>query len=327
MPVIQSQGPAQSRNSALPASAAHIWPSWLAWSALVLNVAVVLWGAYVRQSQSGAGCGSRWPLCNGVIVPHGARWHTVVEFTHRASSGVAVVMVAAVAIVAFATTPRRNLARWAAGFAALFMFNEALLGALLVLLKKVAMDQSVGRAVYLCTHSANTLLLLAALACCAYWLTWPEDAGWSKYKHGPWWPPLLALLLTLTAAATGAIAALGDTLFPATSLHQAWAQDFASNAHYALRLRILHPLSATLLAVYVLWMVLKRAQLDQGPRHLALLTLGLLVLQYALGIADIFLLAPLWLQIVHLFGADIFWIALVLLIARSQPRLAAARIA
>jgi heme A synthase len=311
--------------SASPVRTHRTWPAWLAWIALALNQAVVLWGAYVRESQSGAGCGSHWPLCQGVVVPHGARWHTIVEFTHRASSGVAVLTVAAVAIAVFATTPRRNLSRWAAGFAAFFMFNEALLGALLVLLRKVAMDQSVGRAVYLCAHSANTLLLLGALACTAYWLTWPVEAEWARYRRSPWTAPVLALLFTLTAAATGAIAALGDTLFPATSLHQAWAQDFAANAHYALRLRILHPLSATVLAVFVLWMLLQRAtNPDWVTRRLALSTLGLLVLQYALGIADIFLLAPLWLQILHLLGADLFWIALVLLVARSQPRRAQA---
>lgn len=303
------------------------WPAKLAWIALALNEAVVLWGAYVRESQSGAGCGSHWPLCQGVVVPHGARWHTIVEFTHRASSGIAVLTVAALAIAVFLTTPRRNLARWAAGFAAFFMFNEALLGALLVLLRKVAMDQSVGRAVYLCAHSANTLLLLGAIAATAYWLTWPDEAQWNRYRRTRWLAPILALLFTLAAAATGAIAALGDTLFPATSLHQAWAQDFAANAHYALRLRILHPLSATVLAVYVLWMLLRHAQSDSLTRRWALITFGLLVLQYALGIADIFLLAPLWLQISHLLGADLFWIALVLLIAHSQPQLATERAA
>lgn len=308
-------------SAARPVRSAATWTAKLAWTALALNEAVVLWGAYVRESQSGAGCGSHWPLCQGVVVPHGARWHTIVEFTHRASSGIAVLTVAALAIAVFSTTPRRNLARWAAGFAAFFMFNEALLGALLVLLRKVAMDQSVGRAVYLCAHSANTLLLLGAIAATAYWLTWPAEAVWTGYRRTRWLAPILALLFTLAAAATGAIAALGDTLFPATSLHQAWAQDFAANAHYALRLRILHPLSATVLAVYVLWMLLRSAaQSDLLTRRLALITLGLLILQYALGVADIFLLAPLWLQIFHLLGADLFWIALVLLIARSQPQ-------
>jgi cytochrome c oxidase assembly protein subunit 15 len=292
-----------------------------------VNIGVVLWGAYVRASQSGAGCGSHWPLCNGVVEMHSPSWHTIVEFTHRVSSGLDVLLVIALCFATFRVTPRRHLARFAAGFAAFFMFNEALLGALLVLLKYVAKNESVGRAVYLCAHSANTLLLLGAVALTAYWLSVPEDTQWSRYRGSmaTWTAPLLAAFLTLLAATTGAIAALGDTLFPATSLQQAWAQDLAHNAHYALRLRGLHPLSATLLVVYVLWLLPKRALKDPETQRLIYIALALLGLQYALGIADVLLLAPLWLQIVHLLGADLFWIALVLMLARTQPRLNAAR--
>ncbi len=304
----------QSRRSRVPQ---------LAWLTLAVNVGVVLWGAYVRASQSGAGCGSHWPLCNGTVQMHSPSWHTIVEFTHRVSSGLDVGLVVALCVATFRVTPRKHLARYAAGFAAFFMFNEALLGALLVLLKYVAKNESVGRAVYLCAHSANTLLLLGAVALTAYWLSFPVDAAWSRYRGSlaAWAGPLLAAFLTLVAATTGAIAALGDTLFPASSLHQAWAQDFAANAHYALRLRGLHPLSATLLLVYVLWLLSKRALRDPETRRMVHITLGLLALQYVLGLADVLLLAPLWLQIVHLFGADLFWIALVLMLARTQPRL------
>ena len=34
------------------------------------NLLVIVWGAYVRASGSGAGCGNHWPLCNGVVVPN-----------------------------------------------------------------------------------------------------------------------------------------------------------------------------------------------------------------------------------------------------------------
>lgn len=311
-------------TSAGPVRQTAHWPSRLAWTTLGINVAVVLWGAYVRASQSGAGCGSHWPLCNGEVMLHAPRWHTIVEFTHRASSGVAVFFVVTLCVVTFLSTEKGSLSRWAAGFAAFFMFNEALLGALLVLLRKVAMDQSVGRAVYLCAHSANTLLLLAAISLTAYWLTFPEDAAKSRYASGlkQWLAPVGAGFLTLLAATTGAIAALGDTLFPATSLHQAWAQDFAANSHYALRLRGLHPVSALLLLLYVLPLLRKFAHRDSASRTMMQIVSSLLLLQFALGIADVLLLAPLWLQIVHLFGADLFWIALVLVVARTQPRLA-----
>jgi heme A synthase len=216
-------------------------------------------------------------------------------------------------VVVFRVARKGSPARWAAGFAAFFMFNEALLGALLVLLRKVAMDQSVGRAVYLCLHSTNTLLLLGALTLAAYWLGVEGDGRWESYRESTLWPGLPALAGTLLVAATGAIAALGDTLFPASSLHQAWAQDFAANAHYALRLRWMHPACATLLAGYVLWMLWRDGWLRAGAWTLA----ALLGAQYALGIADMLLLAPLWMQIVHLLFADIFWVTLVLVVGRG----------
>lgn len=303
--------PAQQKRTSL-------WPIRLAWTTLCVNIAVVLWGAYVRESQSGAGCGSHWPTCGGQVIPQLPSWHTIVEFTHRLSSSVALILVVALLFTIFRVMQRGNLARWSAGFAAIFMFNEALLGALLVLLKKVAMDQSVGRAVYLCAHSANTLLLLGAIALTVYWLAHPADAIAARYRHARWAISVTAALLALITAATGAIAALGDTLFPATSLHQAWAQDFAANAHYALRLRTLHPVSATVLLVFVLWLLRKPQLRDLTSQRLIRISFALLLLQYALGIADMLLLAPLWLQVLHLFGADVFWIALVMTLARTQ---------
>lgn len=293
-----------------------------AWATLVYNVAVVLWGAYVRASQSGAGCGAHWPFCNGEVVPTSPGFHMLVEFAHRGSSGLALVLVVALAVFVFRSTARGHLARWAAGLAVALMFNEALLGALLVLLKKVAMDQSVGRAVYLVAHSTNTLLLLGSIALTALWLARSQISSAERYRGNTtaeWAIAIVAGAMTLLVAATGAIAALGDTLFPASSLHQAWAQDFAANAHYSLRLRGLHPIAATVLLVYLLWMRRRARGLRPQVQKWFRITLALLMLQYVLGVADILLLAPLWLQIVHLAGADIFWIALVLLLAQTLP--------
>ncbi len=45
------------------------WFSRYAWGVLLWNVLVALWGAYVRATGSGAGCGSHWPTCNGEILP------------------------------------------------------------------------------------------------------------------------------------------------------------------------------------------------------------------------------------------------------------------
>src|SRR5689334_1905422 len=58
-----------------------------AWFVVAYNVAVVVWGAYVRATGSGAGCGSHWPLCNGEFLPSAPQTKTAIEFTHRVTSG------------------------------------------------------------------------------------------------------------------------------------------------------------------------------------------------------------------------------------------------
>src|SRR5258708_25274996 len=77
-----------------------------AWSVLAFHLGVILWGAFVRASGSGAGCGQHWPLCNGQIVPATPLNATIIEFSHRLSSGIALVSVLALAIWAFRAFPR-----------------------------------------------------------------------------------------------------------------------------------------------------------------------------------------------------------------------------
>ena len=124
------------------------------------NVLVVLWGAYVRASGSGAGCGSHWPLCNGEVLPVAPRIETIIEFTHRMMSGVALVGVVVLWLWSRATFARGSRVRYMALASFAFLIAEALLGAGLVLFNYVDKDASVGRAFYLSLHLTNTLLLL-----------------------------------------------------------------------------------------------------------------------------------------------------------------------
>ncbi|MEZ4640810.1 MAG: COX15/CtaA family protein [Caldilineaceae bacterium] len=39
------------------------------WGVLFYNLLVIMWGAYVRATGSGAGCGRHWPVCNGEVIP------------------------------------------------------------------------------------------------------------------------------------------------------------------------------------------------------------------------------------------------------------------
>jgi cytochrome c oxidase assembly protein subunit 15 len=289
----------------------------LAWSVLGLNLLVILWGAVVRATGSGAGCGSHWPLCDGEVVPRAPSVEKLIEYAHRASSGLALAAVVALAVAAFGALPKRHPARRAAAWALGIILLEAALGAGLVLFGLVARDASPARAVVMAVHLVNTLFLLAALALAA-WFAGGHPAprfGGRRGATALWSGTLAALAI---AGASGAVAALGDTLWPARTLGEALAQDLSPTAHALVRLRIAHPAVAIAAAV----LVLALAARWQGPWARAAGALALV--QIGLGVANVALLAPVALQIAHLATADLTWIATVLagaaeLAARPAP--------
>jgi heme a synthase len=289
-----------------------------AWSVLVVNLAVIGWGAFVRATGSGAGCGRHWPMCNGEIVPRATAVETAIEFAHRASSGVALVLVAVLAAWALRAFPRRHPVRPAAVAALALMLAEALLGAGLVLFGWVAKDASAARGWVMALHLTNTFLLLAALALAAEWSARP--GGLAPSGRSATALALAASLATvLLAGVSGAIAALGDTLFPATSFAAGLRDELHGEAHLLLRLRLVHPFAAiaagaTLLATARLAL---RVRPDDRVRQLAVALVGLVAAELAVGVANVLLLAPVFLQIVHLVLADLLWLTLVLLAAAT----------
>jgi len=274
-----------------------------------------LWGAVVRATSSGAGCGDHWPLCNGVVLQTHPRLATIIELAHRMSSGVTVPLVLLLLLWTFRSTVSGHFARAAAITATVLTLNEGLLGALLVVLHLTADNRSPARAVYLSLHLANTLLLLGALTLAAHFLSRREAFAWSTVRYTQLPLAITGLVATLVVGAIGTLAALSDTLFPATSLGAALAQDFSGNGGWLLRVRILHPLAAVLAGLFICWLLV-RCVSRHGERRLAIGVALLLTMQYGLGLADVALLAPVWMQIVHLLGADLMWIALVVLTAR-----------
>lgn len=283
-----------------------------AWATLCCNVAVVLWGAYVRATGSGAGCGNKWPVCGGEVLGASAKAQTIIEFTHRATSGIALLMVGILAVWCWRATTRRDWARYSAVLAAVFLANEALLGAALVLLGHVAQDKSSGRIFFLCLHFGNTLLLLAMLTLTASWVQC-LPRRFQLIRNSPRVIAItVGLIATMLIGITGALAALGDTLFPATSLRSAFEQDFSSGGPLILHLRVIHPILAVIAAAYVLWVIFTTALKQKPPSRIAIALAILFVAQIAIGIVNVVLLVPVWLQIVHLCVADMLWIVLVL---------------
>ena len=297
-----------------------------AWGVVGYNVLVILWGALVRATGSGAGCGNHWPLCNGQVIPLSPSVHTVIEFTHRCMTGGSLFVVIGLLVWMFRATVKGQAARVLAVASMVLLLNEAVLGALLVKLGYVTGNQSMGRVVLLSIHLSNTMLLLAALTLTAVLLRtgqmWHELG--SRGGRKLW--ALLGLAATLVVGVSGSLAALGDTLFPASSLRAAFDQDFAAGSPWLLRLRGVHPVSAVIAALFVIWLV-KQAK-RAGSGKVGVVVLGLLGFQFALGLLDVVLLAPVWMQVVHLLGADLYWVALVALAAEViWPRPALGRTA
>jgi len=285
-----------------------------AWCVLAYNLAVVAWGAFVRATGSGAGCGSHWPLCNGVVVPREPAIATLIELTHRLTSGLAAVAVFLLAWLVIRARPAGDPTRRVAIAAAVLMVVEALLGAGLVLFGWVEDDASWGRVASLGLHLMNTFVLLAAIALTAWRLSGGAPNRW---RTGTRESTLVALTLgmMLAVGVTGAMTALGDTLFPSASLAEGIRQDFVATSHFLVRLRVIHPALALVTALVVLFSAsaLARRRPSRPTVALARLTRILVILQVVGGFANLALLAPTWMQLVHLLLADLTWLSLVLL--------------
>jgi len=285
-----------------------------AWILLAYNFAVILWGVYVRASGSGAGCGAHWPLCNGVVIPPTEKIQTLIEFIHRVSSGFTLVLAIGLLIWAWRAFPKGHLLRLSSAGVLVFTISEAIIGAALVLLELVDQNASIYQVVSLVTHLVNTFLLLACLSLTAWWGTFgvPQKISWVGKKG---WLLLIGILGTILIGSTGAVTALGDTLFPAQSLSQGMLQDFSPAANFLIRLRIIHPILAVTIGIYVLGLALwMRRKYSITPiRQIGAGLAGVIVLQLSLGVINVLLLAPVWLQLVHLFVSDQVWIGLVLL--------------
>lgn len=286
------------------------------WITLAYNFLVIVWGAFVRASGSGAGCGADWPLCNGVIIPQNPRVATLIEFIHRAMSGLSVLLIVALLVWAWRAYPKKHLVRTGAVLSMVFIITEALVGAGLVLFQWVALDASLGRTISVAVHLVNTFLLLASLALTAWWSSGGKSLRLAG--QGAWLAGLsIALLGVLALGVTGSINALGDTLFPASSLYSGIQQDFSPSAHFLLRLRVWHPILAASVGAYtiILVLVLRTRWGDKVIKRLSLLLGGIVLLQLSAGLVNLLLLAPVWMQLVHLFLAESVWTALVLLSA------------
>lgn len=287
-------------------------PGWLSRYAafvLVFMVLDILEGAVVRATGSGAGCGNHWPLCNGQVIPVHPRIATIIEFGHRSLTGLISALVFALIAWVFVAKPAGDRARRAAVWTLVLLIVEALLGAVLVKGGYVEKNASDARVIVQGIHFTNTMLLLGAIALAWWWSRDREEALVALPPEGrsvAW----IALLASLITGAAGSVAALADTIFPSPTLQAGLAADFSATAPMLIKMRWIHPAAALIACVCAVWFARRLKTLP--ARWFALL----MALQLLLGTLDILLLAPVWLQVLHLAMADAIWVALI--VACSQ---------
>ena len=303
--------------------------SQFAWGVLAYNLAVILWGAYVRASGSGAGCGAHWPLCNGEVVPRAPSVATLIEYSHRLTSGLALLGVVALLVWTWRACSPGHPARRGAILSLIFILTEAAVGAGLVLFELVADNATMARAMFMAAHLVNTFVLVAVLTLTAWWLSGGGPLAPSRRPAVAFaWAALAAGLLL--SGVSGAVAALGDTLYPAASHAEGLAATLSPTSHLLLRLRALHPVIAVSAGVLLMFGASRLAGADDDlGQLLGRTTLTLAGVQLLGGLLNLLLLAPVWMQIVHLLVADLLWIAFVLLGARTlagEPARAMGRI-
>lgn len=296
---------------------------------------VILWGAFVRASGSGDGCGQNWPTCHGRLIPENSDIATWIEYIHRTTSGIYGIYVLAVVILAwsfFRARPKNPHAilnkpqssethksrssslspktAWKDFFLTpgfylpflvlFFTIAEALIGAQLVLSGLVGSNESWARALVMVIHLVNTFLLTGSIVGTINLFIPPlpseKAPAWNKSFY------LLNALGLFVVASFGAITALGDTLYPSATLSDGIKKDFAEGAHFLIRLRVWHPV----LAVLVTWGVCTMAFQNFKKRYSQLLMFWMCSTLF-IGVINLLLLAPIYMQLVHLLWAQILW--------------------
>ena len=285
---------------------------------------VTLFGALVRITGSGAGCGQHWPTCQGEIAHVPRSLETLIEFTHRITSGLLGLAILGLLVAAFRRFERGHPARIWLVLANVFLVIEALVGRALVRENLVAGDTSLSRAVVMPLHLVNTSLLLATLTVATF-LCFPRPPGSAERNARGVKLVVIVLAGVLGVSASGALTALGDTLYPVRQNLAQIAAEPGVSQHFLERLRALHPLVAVAVVLVALRLLPRAAESGSlAAQRLGRLSVWLLVSQSLHGAANVLLSAPGWMQLVHLTLACSLWMALVLLAAELwSPRLPA----
>lgn len=293
-----------------------------AWFVLAYNILVVLWGVFLRASKSGDGCGMHWLTCHGEVLPSAPEFKTVIEFTHRIMSALDGLIMLILLVWAFLAwrkgrggNDKTTLIMAAVSF--FFVLTEGAVGAGLVLTGNTAETLTAARPFWMAAHLVNTFTLLAFLV-----LTARSASGMPKlsFRVEPKYLGGLAagVIAIFVVGISGSIAALSSMIFPSGTLTEGMAKDFSETSHILLRLRLLHPITAILTSVFVIflsgWLAKERSGNKSVARWSNILSI-LILAQIAFGAATLLTLAPIVMQLGHLLFADLIWMSFVIFAA------------
>jgi heme A synthase len=294
-----------------------------AWFVLAYNIIVILWGVFLRASLSGDGCGEHWLTCGGEVIPSAPQLKTQIEFFHRITSslaGITVIVLLVAAVVKWKrnkTAQNRLVLRMSIA-SLLFIVIEGIIGGLLVLTGNTAANWTPARPFWMAAHLVNTFTLIAILALTAWFASGGKRFSIFKAERKILLLLLLGTLGIFIVGMSGSVAALSSMLFPSSTLSEGIAKDFSATSHYILRLRIFHPILSIMTGVFLIFLAgFLRKKDEQNPhtrRWANVLSITVLI-QFASGAVTLLMLAPIVLQLIHLFLADLVWIAFVLMTA------------
>lgn len=226
-------------------------------------------------------------------------------------------MVAVLVVRVFRGLPQGHPARFGATLSGIAIVVESLIGAMIVFYEWVADDASVARAISVPLHLVNTFFLLAVLTLTVFWLH-----GHGRLRPNGARPALYGIGAGMVViAATGGITALADTLFPKEGFTLGGVFSFTTSEHFLTDLRVVHPIVAILVGVVAaVWAWRRGWTVAHGGAIASRVVVTVVGVQIAIGFLNVVLLTPTWMTLIHLFLADVLWVAWVWLTASSlQP--------
>lgn len=273
-----------------------------------LTIGLIVFGAVVRVTDSGLGCGNHWPLCNGTIFPPLDNVTAWIEWLHRlfavliGAFGLAALLVA---ILAYRRHNRRVLIATAA--AALLFFVQSMLGALVVVLDLPP--------TFVTLHLGTAMLLLGALIAATFLATYQPVAA---LRHAPdrfsslvHLTTALSLVIILTGALVrGSGATLACTTWPLCD----GAVLPVDQGQWAM-IHMFHRLAVAAFGITMLFLIWQAFRMRSQPavRRLATAAGMVYLLQAGVGAGFVFSsAAPVW-GALHVLFASVTWALLVLL--------------